>query len=120
MFSADDDLILAGGGMLPGPMLHQKNQSTASVVELSGKALGLFQEPGYVSTRCELAPGDRLTVVTDGVLEFMSGSDLLAKEAQLAVAAAQQSQTLFWDSLALSPQAGGPDDVTWFCLERVA
>jgi len=118
--STNNDLLLAGGGMLPGPMLHRRDQPQASLVELSGKALGLFQDPGYVSTPCELSPGDRLTVVTDGVLEFMSGSDLPAKETQLAAAAAQQSQTLFWDSLAFSPQAGGPDDLTWFCLERVA
>ena len=120
VFSANNVLMLAGGGMLPGPMLHQCEQSIAATVELSGKALGLFQDPGYVSTRCELAPGDRLTVVTDGVLEIVSGSDLPAKEAQLARAAAQRTQALFWESLALSPQAGGSDDLTWFCLERVA
>ncbi len=118
--SADNSLMLAGAGMSPRPMLHRRDQPSASVVELSGKAVGLFEDPGYVSTRCELAPGDRLTVVTDGVLEVMSGPNLPAKEAQLAVAAVQQSQAQFWESLSLSPQAGGPDDLTWFCLERVA
>jgi len=113
-------LTLAGGGMLPGPMLHLKDQPAATAVELSGKALGLFQDPRCKSIQLELAPGDRLTVVTDGVLELMPGSELEDKEAKLVVAAAQGSEAKFWDSLSLTPQSGGADDLTWFCLECLA
>ena len=118
--SADNALTLAGGGMLPGPLLHHSGEQTAEVIELPGKALGLFAETGCESTSCSWDAGDRLTVVTDGVLEFMPDTELQAKEAQLVIAAAQASEAAFWDALSISPKAGGPDDLTWFCLERVA
>jgi len=116
----DKQLALAAAGMLPGPILHQKQHASGRIIELPGKALGLFVDAGFESAQFPLEPGDSLTVVTDGIFDLLPAGELKDKEAALVRAAGESSQELFWNALTITPSTGGPDDLTWFCLERVA
>ena len=70
----------------------------------------------YIENTMTFAVGDRLTVVTDGILEWLSGPNLGAQEEQLAKAAAAPTDQ-FWSTLGVAPKSGGIDDVTCFSLE---
>lgn len=125
---------LASAGVFPQPLFSgaclksgstpekdaqtSKNESATSL-EIAGKALGLFDLSDYTEYALSFAVGDRLTVVTDGILEWLADPSLDDKERRLATAAAAPVDQ-FWSTLGVTPDAGGIDDVTWFTLERHA
>lgn len=113
-------LQLASAGAFPAPLFWSATsttENTATSLELVGKALALFDDPHYKNETIALGVGDRLTVVTDGVLELLKGDTLAVQEQRLTVAAAAPTQE-FWQVLGVEPAEGGVDDVTRFTLER--
>lgn len=120
------ELCLASAGAFPLPFLWQKDGATpgdtnaihsANVVNITGKALGIFDAPEYSEHTLRLSKGDRLTVVTDGVLELFTDESLAEKEQKLASASGVPA-TKFWSALGIEPCAFGIDDITRFTLER--
>lgn len=111
-------LTLAGAGAFPLPLYWQASAgpATAQTLKLTGKALGLFDSPQCSDRSIRLAPGDRLTVVTDGVLELLGRDQLDELELRLAQAAALPVEN-FWRFLGVAPANGGVDDTTRFTLE---
>jgi len=110
-------LTLASAGAFPLPLYWSAEQScttSADSLELAGKALGLFDSPACVDSEVSFKPGDRLTVVTDGVLELLPKTP--EADAWLANAAAVPADQ-FWHHLGVEPAAGGVDDATRFTLE---
>ena len=123
-------LSLASAGFFPQPFLSAANADSSAAsglnnpprttsLEIAGKALGLFEADNYPEQLLSFAIGDRLTVVTDGILEWLTESSLDEKEQRLAKATAAPL-TEFWSTLGVVPSAGGVDDVSWFTLERHA
>lgn len=116
-------LTCAGAGAYPKPLLVRANShqaQPAQVLEISGKAIGLFAAVSFVEQTVELQRHDRLVVMTDGVFELLSGKNLQAQEQLLAVAAVQKRSTDFWAALQVTPGNGSCDDITRFQLERVS
>ena len=115
-------LKLAGAGAYPRPLLLRGASEAESVVvvDLVGKALGLFSDPECVQSEFAMHPSDRLTVITDGVLELMSEASSDEKEVALMRAAKESGADAFFGSLGLPPDVTGPDDITWFSVERLA
>ena len=63
---ADGRCFLASAGH---PLSTMICQGTARDIKASGPLLGLTSDPGYVETEYLLTPGDRLVILSDGILE---------------------------------------------------
>lgn len=114
------NLTLASAGAFPLPLYWSAGESgsqPAQSLELAGKALGLFDSPECIDHTINFKPGDRLTVVTDGVLELLPKTQAGATESLLADAAGAPADQ-FWQRLGVTPGPGGVDDTTRFTLER--
>ncbi len=110
-----DTLRLVNGGHYPPAIMV--NAAGASFVEQRGRPVGLFDEVSYEATSLKFAPGDRLVLFTDGVLDAMDDMDLDAKEARLLEAAVGQNMDEIWRSLALK-EGSSRDDMTCLTLVR--
>ncbi|MYE14411.1 MAG: SpoIIE family protein phosphatase [Gammaproteobacteria bacterium] len=88
----------------------------ARLLELSGKPVGLFQDVSYESAGVELAEGDNLVLLSDGVLEVIPEAGLADKEHRIEEAAVECGADFdrLWSALGVDSAAAGPDDMT--CL----
>ena len=124
---ADGSLDLGCAGAYPRPLLRQLSTlrsdastgSDTSFIDQSGKALGLFAEPGCEARNYQLASGDRLIVMTDGVFDLQEGTELESKEARLAAAVQEGTEASWLEKHNSALNDGACDDVTWFRLERL-
>ena len=112
LFSPEGELTLANAGHLP-PYLNGKEMPVEGALPL-----GIVESAAFKQTRFPLEPGDRLTVLTDGVVEarntdkelfgFARTNNLVRKENSAA-------------SVAAAAQAfGQEDDITVLTIQRVA
>ncbi len=75
-----EKFILRYGGAGHPPLLlasrgnPDKRESGSREVEANGLMLGLFPEATYSSLEIQLAPGDRIVLYTDGILESMNAA----------------------------------------------
>ena len=124
---AGGGLNLSCAGAYPRPLLRQlvsldsdaSTGSKTSFVDQPGKALGLFSDPGCEARRYQLAPGDRLVVMTDGVFDLQEEADLESKEVRLAAAVQEGTEVSWLEKHTGALNAEVCDDATWFRLERL-
>jgi sigma-B regulation protein RsbU (phosphoserine phosphatase) len=68
------------------PLIVSRNNGTTEVLAIDGFPIGIVEQPGYGEQVIKLAPGDRVFLYTDGVVEVedekmnMYGTDGLATE----------------------------------------
>ena len=114
-------LAYANAGHFPPAILvTEHNDGKAQLLECPGKPLGLFPDPTYESLHMEIAPGDRLVMLSDGVLEVMQENNLQQKEQRLlaAASACNGKMDTLWQALEVDIARSGPDDVTCLMLSR--
>lgn len=113
-----DTMTYANAGHFPHA-IHVSGRG-ANLLELTGKPIGLFDTVTYNSGSTQLAEGDTLVMVSDGVLEVMNESGLREKEQRLidgARACAADIETL-WDLIGVGATVAGPDDITCLMVTR--
>lgn len=110
-----DTLRLVNGGHFP-PAIRVDDQG-ARFVEQRGRPVGLFEAVSYEATTLHFAPGDRLILFSDGVLDAMDDIGLDAKEARLLDAATSPGMDEIWRSLGLK-EGSSRDDMTCLTLVR--
>ena len=109
-----NDLRYANAGHFPHAM-HVRGGS-ATLLELCGKPVGLFEQVSYDSGAAPFLEGDELVLMSDGVLEVMADAGLDIKERRLQEAAAVCGANIdeLWTTLGVNTEAAGPDEIT--CL----
>ena len=106
------------GAQFPPAMLVNA-QGEISVLEQSGKPLGLFPDAHYHSDAIEMPVDAQLLVFSDGVLDCLSPADLAEKEAALLQAIAQSNgAAALWDML--RAQFEGIDDMSLMAVKRIS
>jgi len=113
-------LELANAGHFPPAILIRPG--SAAFVEQPSKPAGLFTDVDYHSDSIDLAAGDALMVVSDGLFEHLAGNDLVQHEHLILSAARQcdKDSARFWQLLGCDPETASADDITWFLLTRDA
>jgi serine phosphatase RsbU (regulator of sigma subunit) len=110
LVSSDGTMTLANAGN-PAPYRNGEEMAVEP-----GLPLGLLAEVSYAETQCQIAPGDRLTFVSDGVLE--------ATNAQGELYGFERTQAISTESAENVAQAarafGQNDDITVLCVTRTA
>lgn len=76
------EAIVASGGH-PYPLLRRRSEPTVHEIGGSGVILGRFQDATFEQQHLQLAPGDRLVLYTDGVVEARNPADEMFGEDQL-------------------------------------
>ena len=110
LIATDGTMTIANAGN-PAPYRNGEE-----IVVESGLPLGMLAEISYAETRYQIAPGDRLTFVSDGVVEATSPSgELYGFERTRAVS--NQSATPIAES---ATQFGQEDDITVLSVTRTA
>jgi serine phosphatase RsbU (regulator of sigma subunit) len=90
-----------------------------SVLEQSGKPLGLFPDAHYHSDSLEMPIGAQLLVFSDGVLDCLAPADLAEKEKALRQAIKQSDGApALWDLL--RAQFEGLDDMSFMAVKRLS
>jgi len=120
-------LQYANGGHNP-PFVHTAVTGATADVEADGAALGIFPEYPFEQRDLALAPGDRLVLYTDGVVEALAPSEEPYGEDRLRTlvadqapgAPAQLNQRIFDDVRRHAGGAAQRDDVTIVTLEAAA
>jgi phosphoserine phosphatase RsbU/P len=79
-----------------------------------GLPLGLIPDASYTETRCQLAPNDRLTFVSDGVLEATNAQGELYGFARTEAISNQAANTI----AEAATQFGQEDDITVLSVTR--
>jgi phosphoserine phosphatase RsbU/P len=112
------EIRLVNGGHYPPAVLVRDGH--AGFIEQKGKPVGLFDEVAYPCRAVTLAPGDRLVMFSDGVLDALQGTDLEAREVRLlAAASVGQSVDDIWHALGLDlTDTDKPDDMTCLLVQR--
>ena len=109
-----NELCYANGGHL----LHaiHVHDGDSRLLALAGKPVGLFDEVEYVSASAELAEGDNLVLLSDGVLDVMPEAGFVNKESRLRRSAVECGADMdrFWSDIGIDATVAGPDDVA--CL----
>jgi len=106
------------GAQFP-PALLVNDQGGISVLEQSGKPLGLFPDAHYHSDSIEFPTGAQLLVFSDGVLDCLTPTDLAEKEAALLQAIEQSDGAAsLWDML--RAQFEGVDDMSLMAVKRIS
>jgi serine phosphatase RsbU (regulator of sigma subunit) len=112
-------LRLVGAAQFPPPFLQVGG--TCRTIELVGKPLGLFQGAHYAEAPVDLAPGARLVVFSDGVLDGRRGDDEVRIEElsrRLAVVTGGCADLL--SASGVEPGAVRNDDVACLLIECTA
>jgi len=106
------------GAQFPPAMLVDA-QGEISVLEQSGKPLGLFPDAHYHSASIEFPLGAQLLVFSDGVLDCLAPTDLAEKEAALLQAIGRSDGgAALWDML--RAQFDGVDDMSLMAVKRIS
>jgi len=108
LVSSDGTMTLANAGN-PAPYRNGEEMAVEP-----GLPLGLLAEVSYTETQCQIAPGDRLTFVSDGVVE--------ATNAQGELYGFERTQAISTESAEKVAQAarvfGQNDDITVLSVTR--
>ena len=110
-------LIAEGGAMTvanAGHLPPYRNGEELSVP--SGLPLGIVAETSYEEQRYELEPGDRLTFVSDGVVEARTAKGELLGFERMAALTKKRAEEI----AAAAQHWGQEDDITVLTLARVA
>ena len=120
VLSADrSQLRLVGAAQFPPPFLQAAG--SCRTIELVGKPLGLFHGAHYGEVPVEFAPGARLIVFSDGVLDGRRGDDEVRIEElsrRLALVTGGCADLL--RAAGVEPEAVRNDDVACLLIERTA
>lgn len=115
---ANSRLTYSFGGHLPLPILYSEGQ--AHYLEGRGLPVGLFVEAEYKDHQLELPSAFSLTLLSDGILDLLSGDTLKEKEALLPQLVVEAGGTL--DGLrkvfGLANLGDMPDDIALLVLSR--
>ncbi len=114
-----DTVRFANAGHYP-PMAFVSKDETR-FLNLKGKPIGLFDTVNYEVLALDLSVGDRLVILTDGVLESLPHKSLEDKERHLLeVIRDNESVEELWCALELADteEAHGSDDVTCLMVTR--
>ncbi len=101
------------------PCVMSSESGDAQMLERTGPALGLEENPSFGEHEFELKPGNRLMLYTDGILEGgpdSPGTDDLAKGMATVTDRAKLLGGFFKD--AIRDIGGDRDDITMLLLER--
>jgi serine phosphatase RsbU (regulator of sigma subunit) len=110
LISRDGKLILANAGHLSP---YRNGEELAA---MGGLPLGIVADGSYQETHCHLMPGDRLTFMSDGVVEARN-----AKGELYGFERTQQISNLAADAIAeTARQFGQEDDITVVSVVRAA
>ena len=106
------------GAQFPPAMLVNA-EGQISVLEQSGKPLGLFPDAHYHSAFIEMPIGAQLLVFSDGVLDCLAPPNLAEKETALRQAIEQSDgAAALWDML--RAQFEGVDDMSLMAVKRIS
>lgn len=113
-------LDYASAAHFPAPVLCSRRVCRA--IEPEQLAVGLFEDAGFEERRLELDGFERLSVMSDGLLELLEDATLQEKEAHLLELGADASHTML-DFLARMTDEGKtrsvPDDISVLTVEKV-
>ncbi|MBV1907103.1 MAG: serine/threonine-protein phosphatase [Pseudomonadales bacterium] len=111
-------LNYSNAGHFPHGILVDLNGS--QFIEMNGKPVGLFENVSYASAKLELGDDSQLVLVSDGILEFLPGEDLVAKEMALLdkVTRAKQQKLEIWELFDLAEILGASDDISFLTVTR--
>ncbi len=106
------------GAQLPAPVLISAGK--ASYLPGKGRPAGLFEEASWTVEELTLPEDAALLLVSDGVLDFIDGANVVAKEAQLLAALQGGVSSLdeLQDRLGVSFVDELQDDVSMLLLQR--
>ncbi|HUE92246.1 two-component system response regulator RssB [Pseudomonas sp.] len=106
------------GGHLPLPVLYSEGQ--AQYLKGRGLPVGLFVEAEYQDQQMELPQSFSLTLMSDGILDLMSGDTLKEKEALLPELISNAGGTLdgLRKAFGLANLGEMPDDIALLVLSR--
>ncbi|MBN1477287.1 SpoIIE family protein phosphatase [Candidatus Sumerlaeota bacterium] len=99
-------LALASAGHAP-PLLHRSATGVADPVDIEGVGLGLLPDSTYDEVVIDMAPGDRLLMFTDGLLEATSPKGEMFGPKRLAAALAEAPEDIESAADHLCEQATG-------------
>jgi len=111
----EDTLRIVNGGHFPPSI--KVDEDGARFIEQRGRPVGLFDEVRYEAQTLPFAPGERLVLFSDGVLDAMLDADLSEKESRLLAAAGKEHMDDIWQALELH-EAAARDDMTCLILAR--
>ncbi len=111
-------LTYSVGGHLPLPILYSEGQ--AHYLEGRGLPVGLFVEAEYKDHQLELPSAFSLTLLSDGILDLLSGDTLKEKEALLPQLVVEAGGTLdgLRKAFGLANLGDMPDDIALLVLSR--
>lgn len=111
-------LTYSVGGHLPLPILYSEGQ--AHYLEGRGLPVGLFVEAEYKDHQLELPSAFSLTLLSDGILDLLSGDTLKEKEALLPQLVVEAGGTLdgLKKAFGLANLGDMPDDIALLVLSR--
>jgi sigma-B regulation protein RsbU (phosphoserine phosphatase) len=106
------------GAQLPAPVLISGGQ--ANYLPGKGRPAGIFEEASWAIEEVTLSQDSALLLVSDGVLDFIDGDNIVAKEAQLLAALQGGVSCLdeLQDRLGVSFVDELQDDVSMLLLQR--
>ncbi len=106
------------GGHLPLPVLYSEGQ--AQYLQGRGLPVGLFADAGYQDHELQLPHSFSLTLLSDGILDLLSGDTLKEKEAQLPELISAAGGTLdgLRKAFGLVNLGEMPDDIALLVLSR--
>lgn len=113
-----DQIVLVNAGHYPPAIRVGANG--AELVEQKGKPVGLFESVEYAARVLPMAPGDRLVMFSDGIMDALPASSLAEREARLLAAASTGPELMdVWRALGLDGEAlQKPDDMTCLIVRR--
>lgn len=113
-----DQLRYVVGAQLPAPVLITAGK--ASYLPGKGRPAGLFEEASWTVEEITLPEDAALLLVSDGVLDFIQGDNVVAKEAELLAALQGGVSSLdeLQDRLGVSFVDELQDDVSMLLLQR--
>ena len=111
----EDRLRIVNGGHFPPSI--KVDEDGARFVEQRGRPVGLFEEVSYEARTLSFAPGEKLVMFSDGVLDAMENIALPEKESRLLAAAERDSMDDIWQALQLQ-ETVTRDDMTCLTLVR--
>ncbi len=113
----DNVLHYANAAHFPPAMLVAGED--VQCLEQKGKPLGIFADATFSSASVEFAPGSRVVVFSDGVLDLLPESNLEEKERYLVESvAACEDMDMLWQSF--DPTKLGVDDVSCLLISHAA
>ena len=115
---ANNRLTYSVGGHLPLPILYSEGQ--AQYLEGRGLPVGLFVEAEYTDHQIDLPDAFSLTLLSDGILDLLSGETLKDKEAQLPKLVVEAGGSLdgLRKAFGLANLGDMPDDIALLVLSR--